>query len=213
MIVLTRPKPAPTIVGLAWDGIRLWAGDWKEQALLELNDEQAVAARHPAPGKPIGLMYGAGRLLAVLADPSTDDRSIHWFDPHAQAWTERTLRCPDDTGSHVFWDGHKLWLSQRYNKRVFEFRDDGSIGETISIPWEITGFFWIDTDLWLSVRVEKGFTDVARLRPGMQTPELIERYQGSFATLAYDGSGFWMSELRGETIVKVSPAALISAAA
>ncbi len=211
--MLSRPKPAPVTIGLAWDGAQVWAADWKTSAVLQLNDVQAVETRYDAPGQPIGLMYGGGHLLAVLADPTTDDRSIRWFDPQAQAWTDRVLRCPDDTGSYVFWDGARLWLSQRHLKRVFELRDDGSIGETIELPWEVTGFLWIGKDLWLSVRAEKDMTDVALLRPGMGAPELVERYEGSFVSLAYDGSGFWMSELRGEVIVKVSPAALISAAA
>lgn len=37
MIVARKVKPAPATVGLAWDGTRLWAGDWEGRAIYMLD--------------------------------------------------------------------------------------------------------------------------------------------------------------------------------
>lgn len=78
----------------------------------------------------------------------------------------------------------------------------------LEMPWEITGFCGIGEEWWFALRVEKGFCDVGRLQPGASAPELEDRYAGSLAALAFDGSGFWMCDLRGPTMVKVRPRSL-----
>jgi len=210
MITHTLAKPAPNIIGLAWDGTALWAGDWETCTLFRLDADGAVAARFPAPGRMVGMTFVDGTLISVIGDPETDDRSIHRFNSSSGSWDAGAIRCPDDTGSQLSWDGERLWLSQRYNKRVLRLTPDGSIEHEIKLPAEVTGIHWSGPVLWANMRFEKGASDVTRFAHEGASPERLERYASSFVSLAFDGSGFWMSDLRGPTIIKVLPPGLVS---
>jgi hypothetical protein len=204
MITHTLAKPAPSIIGLAWDGAALWAGDWETRTLFRLTADGATAAQFAAPGRMVGMTFVDGTLVAVISDPHTDDRSIHRFNPGSGTWEPGAMRCPDDTGSQLSWDRRHLWLSQRYNKRVLRLNAAGSIEHAIEMPAEVTGIHWSGPALWSNLRFEKGVSDITRFAQEGAAPERLERYPSSFVSLAFDGSGFWMSDLRGPTIVRAS---------
>jgi outer membrane protein assembly factor BamB len=205
MIVTTRPKPTAATVGLAWDGTRLWAGDFDSHSLVVLDADGTTNTTFPAPGRPVGLAFAEARLAAVISHPETDHRTIRFFDPAAGAWLDRSVRCPDDSGSQLAWDGGHLWLSQRYKKTLLQLHPDGTVKHSIDIPYEITGFYWIGATAWMNVRVEQGFSDVAKRGPGASRPALVERVPGSLASLAYDGEAFWTVDLRGESMYRIRP--------
>src|SRR5215470_10964958 len=75
MITHTLQKPAPSIVGLAWDGVSLWAGDYNSGRLFRLAADGSIAAEFTAPGRVVGMTFVAGTLIAVISDPNSDDRS------------------------------------------------------------------------------------------------------------------------------------------
>jgi streptogramin lyase len=204
MSVITKPKPATSTVGLAWDGSRLWAGDFHGQTISLLDADQKIASTYPAPGRPLGLAWCEARLAAVISHPETDNRTIHYFDGGTNAWLEHSVRCPDDTGSHLAWDGGHVWLSQRHNKVLLQLNPDGTVRHTIDVPNEITGFSWLGATAWMNLRVEQGFSDIAKRGPGASRPTMVERLPGGLASLAYDGGGFWTVDLRGDSIFRVS---------
>jgi len=208
MLTHTLSKLGRNLIGLAWDGDGLWAGDWDSQMLLRLGSDGSVEESFAAPGRPVGLTFRDGAITAVISDPETDDRSIHRFNTSRHAWSDESIRCPDDTGSHVSWDGGKLWLSQRYNKRVMQLGADGSVERTIEMPCEVVGIHWMGSTLWTNLRMSKGASDIGRLDPGAKKPELVDHYDQGFVSLGYDGGGFWMSDLRGTTIARAVPPGL-----
>jgi hypothetical protein len=55
------------------------------------------------------------------------------------------------------------------------------------------------------VRVEKGRSSLATLAPGADRPDVVEKFESSLASLADDGAGFWMSQLRGENMLRCVP--------
>jgi hypothetical protein len=205
VIVTERPKPTAATVGLAWDGTRLWAGDWEERRITSLDPQGAVVSSFAAPGRVCGLTFSDRILHAVIGHSESDDRSIHAFDPATSAWEKKVLRCPEATGSHLAWDGGHLWLSQRYAKRLLQLHEDGTIKHIIDLPWEVTGFTWRGATAWLNVRPEKGLSSLATLAPGADRPDVVERFERSLASLADDGTGFWMSELKGSKILRCVP--------
>jgi len=205
VIVSEVPKPTAATVGLAWDGTRLWSGDWEERTIAALDPQCKVAATFAAPGRVYGLAFSDATLHAVIGHPESDDRSIHRFDTVTKSWEKRAFRCPDATGSHLAWDGGHLWLSQRYEKRLLQLHPDGTIKHTVDLPWEVTGFTWRGATAWLNVRPEKGRSSLAMLAPGADQPDVVEHFDGSLASLADDGSGFWMAQLRGTDILKCAP--------
>jgi hypothetical protein len=210
MITHTLVKPAPNIVGLAWDGASLWAGDWETCTLFRLAADGAIQAQLAAPGRVVGMTFVDGTLFAVIADPGSDDRSIHRFNPSKGLWDDGPMRCPDDTGSQLSWDGERLWLSQRFNQRVLRLSASGSIEHEIEMPAPVIGIHWSGPTLWANLRFDKETSDVTRFAREGAPAERLERYPSSFVSLAFDGSGFWMSDLRGATIVKASPPGLVS---
>jgi len=203
MIVTTRPKPSGATIGLAWDGSRLWAGDFDGQVLLMLGDAGTPEASFPAPGRLVGLAFTDARLAAVVSHPDTDNRTIRFFDPQGHAWLDEPIRCPGDTGSQLAWDGGHLWLCQRYNKTVLQLNDDGTVRHSIDVPYEITGLAWLGATAWMNLRVEEGFSDVGKRPPGASRPALVERIPGALASLAYDGECFWTVDLRGDNLYRV----------
>lgn len=204
MIVTTRSKPSAGTLGLAWDGTRLWASDFEARTVMALDDGGAVETTYPAPGRPLGLAVAdGGRLAAVIAHPETDNRSIHFFDLSSREWNEHALRCPDDTGSHLAWDGGHLWLCQRFNKVLLQLHVDGTAKHVIEVPEEITGFSWIGATAWLNLRVEKGVSQIAKRGPGATRLTPVERIDGSLASLAYDGSGFWTVDLGTDALYRL----------
>jgi hypothetical protein len=205
VIVSELAKPTPATVGLAWDGSRLWAGDWEARSIAPLDANYKVTASFEAPGRVYGLAFGERTLHAVIGHPDSDDRSIHTFDPASSTWEKRFLRCPDSTGSHLAWDGGHLWLSQRYAKRLLQLHPDGTIKHVIELPWEVTGFTWRGATAWLNVRPEKGRSSLSTLAPGADRPDVVEHFDSSLASLADDGSGLWMSQLKGEKILRCIP--------
>jgi hypothetical protein len=205
VIVSQISKPTAATVGLAWDGTRLWAGDWEERLIAALDPQYATAVTYAAPGRVYGLAFSDAILHAVIGHPDSDDRSIHRFDTATHSWEKRALRCPDATGSHLAWDGGHLWLSQRYEKRLLQLHPDGTIKHVVDLPWEVTGFTWRGATAWLNVRPEKGRSSLAMLAPGGDRPDVVEHFEGSLASLADDGSGFWMTQLRGTDILKCTP--------
>lgn len=203
MIVLTRPKPTPKTVGLAWDGRHLWCGDYDARQLHLLGDDGAISATHSAPGRVVGLAFTDSALAAVISHPETDNRAIHYFDPASAVWRDDVVRCPDDTGSHLAWDGAHLWLSQRYNKMLLQLNPDGTVRHSIELPFEVTGFSWIGASVWLNLRVEKDSSDIAKRGPGASRPTSVERIPGGLASLAFDGSAFWTVDLRGTNYYRI----------
>ena len=205
MILSQLQKPASGVIGLAFDGPRLWAGDWEASAILELDENLAIRTSHPAPGRVYGMTFAEDRLCAVIGRADSDDRSIHRYDPAQSAWDRLSMKCPDATGSHLAYDGGHLWLSQRYEKRVLQLHADGSVKHVIDLPWEVTGFTWRAATLWLNVRPEKGVSSLAALAPGAGMPDVVQSLGASLASLADDGTSFWSAELRGEHILKITP--------
>ncbi|HEV2908963.1 MAG TPA: hypothetical protein VGX02_06780 [Candidatus Eremiobacteraceae bacterium] len=208
MLTHTLSKLGRNLIGLTWDGDALWAGDWDSQTLLRLAADGSVEESFAAPGRPVGMTFRDGAITAVISDPENDDRSIHRFDLSRHKWSDESIRCPDDTGSHVSWDGRKLWLSQRYNKRVLQLGADGSVERAIEMPSEVVGIHWMGPTLWTNLRITKGASDIGRLDAGAEKPELVDHYDQGFVSLGYDGGGFWMSDLRGTTIARAAPPGL-----
>jgi len=204
MILSHHQKPALGVIGLAFDGTRLWAGDWEESAVYELDENLAIRASHPAPGRVYGMAFADDLLCAVIGRADSDDRSIHRFNTEHSSWEKQFFKCPDATGSHLAWDGGHLWLGQRYEKRVLQLHADGSVKHTVDLPWEVTGFTWRGATLWLNVRPQKGISSLATLAPGAGAPDVVGALDASLASLADDGAGFWTAELRGERILRIT---------
>src|SRR5580693_1043709 len=106
--IVRIPSPAPAPQALACDGEHLWLGSWETSRVYGIDAHQGrVFEEAPAPGRPVG--------ATVLGD---DLRFIRRYVPAHGFKSHEAVQCPDDTGSFLAFDGTRLWLSQRFLKRV-----------------------------------------------------------------------------------------------
>src|SRR5215470_13868690 len=105
MITHTLPKPAPNIVGLAWDGAALWAGDYNSCTLFRLAEDGTAAEQFAAPGRMVGMTFLGGTLVAVISDPNTGDRRVRGLGRTKAQWDAGVQRFRYHKRAQLSWDG------------------------------------------------------------------------------------------------------------
>jgi hypothetical protein len=123
----------------------------------------------------------------------------HGFKSH------EAIACPEDTGSFLAFDGKRLWLTQRYNKRVLELDASFAPVRTIEIGEQILGATWVAERLYLSLYLgkERGGSRIAYIEPGAAAPVLTYAAQSPFVgvSLARDGDRLWTNDFKNNEIV------------
>ena len=203
---LRMESPAPRPQAIAFDGTQLWIGSIETQRLYAIdtatwtvNDEMDV------PGKPWGMTIAGDELRLLLGQTDDDHRNILRAIPGHGVKQTGMIPCPNDTGSHLSYDGDRLYVSQWYNKKIIALDDTGATGTVIDLPHEIVGqtivngmFYCVTTDdesndEFMLTRVDaRGpspvITDLAMIRFGARG-------------LAFDGKCFWTNEREKHQIV------------
>lgn len=202
--LLRLPSPAPRPQALAFDGRFLWMGSVETQRLYAIDPEHwTVAQEAKAPGKPWGMTAVGDEFRVLLGEGADDDRFIRRFIP-GHGFRE-AVPAPDNTGSHLSYDGEFLYLSQWYNRRILELDDAYKVVREIPLQHQVCGqvisggcFYLLTTDdedaneYWLTkvdARADKPVsTDLARI---------------TFAArgLAFDGERFWTNHRENNEIV------------
>ena len=199
------PAPAPAPQALAFDGDRLWMGSWETLRLYAIDPHRgSVSEETHVPGKPVGAVATGDELRFVVSE-NDDNRFIRRYIPGHGFKTEATA-CPDDTGSFLAFDGERLWLSQRYNKRILEL--DAALRPVREIPIgeEVVGFAWargvVLVSTWLGR--DRGGCRLATIDPNAPKPEL--RYVAAVPfvaiSLALDGENCWTNDFKKSEIVR-----------
>lgn len=198
--------PAPRPQSLAWDGATLWMGSIETRRIYAINPTTwTVAMEAAAPGFPWG-MTAVGKELRVICSETVDSSRDIWryipgkgFDPAGK------INCPDDTGSHLGWDGHRLHVSQWYPQKVIALSSEGKAERVIVVPHGICGqvisapYIYLVTtdaeetqDYWLT-RVDP--------RPAVPEAEDLGRIPFAARALAWDGTHFWTNHREQHQIV------------
>jgi hypothetical protein len=205
--IVRIPAPAPRPQSLAHDGERLWLGSWETGHIYGIDPKTGhVFETAPSPGKPVGATCVGDELRFVISEGGDDDhRFVRRFVPgHGFKSHDRTP-CPDDTGSFLAYDGKRLWLSQRYNKRVLELDADGGTIRTIDAGEEILGLCRVGERLYVTVWLgrDRGGSRIAYLEPDATAPELVFVAQSPFVgvALAFDGTRLWTNDFKQTSIV------------
>ena len=150
--IVRIPSPAPRPQSLAHDGESLWLGSWETGHIYGIDPKHGrVFEKAASPGLPVGSTCVGDELRFVISENGDqDNRFIRRFVPGHGFKSRDALGCPDDTGSFVAYDGKRLWLSQRYNKRVHELDAQGRPVRTIEVGEEILGLAWAGERLYVS---------------------------------------------------------------
>ncbi|TAM72893.1 hypothetical protein EPN44_14905 [bacterium] len=202
VVRFSAPCPAPQ--SLAFDGEHLWLGSWETRRLYGLDPRTGtVFEESVAPGRPVGGIT-AGDALRLICSEEGDSRFIRRYLPGHGFKQHEAIPCPDDTGSFLGFDGERLWLSQRYNKRVLELDGAYRPVREVRIGEEIIGIAWVDGALYVSTwwGRDRGGCRIARVRLNAE-PELEWVAQSSFAaiSLARDNGRLWTNDFKKAEIV------------
>jgi hypothetical protein len=108
------------------------------------------------------------------------------------------MPCPEDTGSHLSYDGDRLYVSQWYNRRIIALDAAGKPGTIVDVPHQICGhtivggcFYCVTTD-----EEENGPYYLTRVDARGSSPSSVDLATIPFKArgLAFDGERFWSND-------------------
>ena len=200
--LLRIPSPCPGPMGLACDGPDLWIGSPENNRIYGMTALQGrVFEETVAPGEPYGLTVTGDALRVVVGDEN-DDRTIRRYIMGKDFKSER-IRCPDDTGSFLAYDGDRLYLSQRGNQVILELDEAGTVLRSIPVPRQITGMVVVAGCFYLVTTDPQGEHRLLCLDARKEQPQVKELASIPFAArgLGFDGTKFWTNAREENSIV------------
>jgi len=203
-------SPAPKPQSLAWDGSTLWMGSRETKRIYGINPATwTVVWESAAPGTPWGMTAVENELRVICGETEGDNRIIRRCIPGRGFDGKFGIPCPDDTGSQLGYDGHRLYLSQWYPQKVLALGDEGQVERVISVPHGICGQVFVDGFIFLVTTddEEKGDYWLTRVDPRPATPTITDLARIPFAAraLAFDGTRFWTNHREQNQIVSFAP--------
>lgn len=204
---LRIPSPAPAPQALAFDGTMLWMGSWETSRLYAIDPHRgSVYEETQAPGKPVSAVAVGDELRCVTSE-TDDSRFIRRFIPGHGFKTE-AIPCPEDTGSFLSFDGERLWLSQRYNKRILELGTNFQTVRTVDVGEEIIGVTWARGVVLLSAWLgrDRGGCRLAAIDPNAAAPKarFVAAVPFVAVSLALDGETCWTNDFKKNELVRFS---------
>jgi hypothetical protein len=192
---------APTLrpQAIAFDGTSLWLGSIETQRLYALAPQTwTVTDEIAVPGNPWGMTVAGDELLVLLGQTDEDHRTIYRVVPGHGLRNSSAMPCPEDTGSHLSYDGDRLYVSQWYNRRIIALDDAGKPGTIVDVPHQICGhtivagcFYCVTTD-----DETTGPYYLTRVDARGVSPTSIDLATIPFNArgLAFDGERFWSND-------------------
>lgn len=157
----------------------------------------------PLTGTAWGLTAVGDGVVAVCGRAPEDARSIHRFDADGRE-TAAPAACPAETGSYLAFDGHDLYLSQWYERRIFRVRD-GTFEQVAQSPRGVCGIAAVDGRLAVLNTADEETTDYYLTfldpnRPGA-APIDVARVPFAARSLIRTGNGYLTNHReRGEIV-------------
>jgi hypothetical protein len=200
-IVELRRMNAPTLrpQAIAFDGTYLWLGSIETQRLYAIAPNTwTVIEEMSLPGKPWGMAVAGDELRVLLGLTDEDHRSIFRAVPGHGLRNSSAMPCPEDTGSHLSYDGDRLYVSQWYNRRIIALDATGKPGTVVEVPHQICGhtivggcFYCVTTD-----EEENGPYYLTRVDARGSSPSSVDLATIPFKArgLAFDGERFWSND-------------------
>jgi len=201
---LTSPAPKPQ--SLAWDGTTLWMGSRETKQIYAIDSATwTVRWQTAAPGVPWGMAVVGRELRVLCGETAEDNRFIRRCIPFHGFDAKFCLPCPDDSGSHLSFDGRQMHLSQWHPQKLLALTEDGAVERVITVPHGICGQVYVDGCFYLATTDDEESTDywLTRVDPRPATPKIDDLARIPFAAraLAFDGKHFWTNHREQDQIV------------
>lgn len=199
-------SPAPKPQSLAWDGATLWMGSRATRGIYALDVKNwTVGWQTEAPSVPFGMTSTGAELRVICGEGAEDNRVVLRCVPEQGFDPSFRIHCPDDTGSHLSYDGQALYVSQWYAKKIIALGKDGQIGPAVEVPHGIAGHTWVNGVFYCVTTDAEDTTDywLTRVETNPDAPKAVDLARIPFAAraLAFDGKNFWTNHRERNEIV------------
>ena len=196
--------------GIYADGDTLWVSSRVTRQLYAL-DRAGLAIKWET-AVPDGLIaWGltkVGDELRVVCggEGGADDvRTIRRCLPYHGFDAKFRIACPDDSGSHLGWDGQNLWVSQWYPKKLIALGAEGQVERVIQLPTQVVGQVVVDGRFYMVTTDNEESNDyfLTRVdpRPAVPQVDVLMRLGFSARGLAFDGKNFWSNHREQNQLV------------
>jgi hypothetical protein len=204
--LLRLPSPAPKPQSLACDGTTLWMGSRETRRIYAIDRTTWTAHDETdAPGIPWGMTVVGDELRVVCGEGDDDNRIIRRLIPGHGFKNTHAIPCPDDTGSHLGFDGDRLYVSQWYNKKILSIDDRGAVGCTVNVSHGICGQVVVEGRFYLATTddEENGPYWLTRVDARGATPQCDDLAIIPFPArgLTFDGEHFWTNHREADQII------------
>ena len=209
--LLRLDAPAPRPQAIAFDGALLWLGSIETERFYAVApSDWTVRDESALPGKPWGATVAGDDLLVILGQTAKDHRTIYRYVSGHGIHTDGAIPCPDDTGSHLSYDGDALYVSQWYNQRIIAVDEDGKTGAVVAVPHQICGHTIVDGKFYCITTDDEDagvyFLTRVDARNGATKVDDLAELRFDARALAFDGERFWTNHREAnETVAFARP--------
>jgi hypothetical protein len=201
------PSPAPHPQSIALDGDKLWMGSIDTNRIYALDAHQwTIVEEDKAPGKPWGMTVVGDELRVICGEGSDDSRIIRRFIPGHGFKEQDAVPCPGDTGSHLSYDGVRLYVSQWYNKKILGIDERGNVVRTIDLPRGVCGQCFSDGSFYVITTDDEDSDQYFLGKVDAEGTNFRDLARVPFAArgLASDGNRFWTNHRERNEIVAIT---------
>lgn len=207
---LNSPFPKPQ--ALYVDGDTLWVSSRITRRIYALaRNTLEITWETEVPEGLIawGLTKLGDELRAVVGgEGGTDDvRTIRRIVPGRGFDASFRLACPEDSGSHLSFDGQSLNLSQWYPQKIIALDSAGRPWRVLLATHQICGHCYAQGAFWLVTTDNEETNDYWLTRFDPQNGKSVDVARIGFPAraLAFDGQHFWTNHREAHQIVCFAP--------
>jgi sugar lactone lactonase YvrE len=140
----------------------------------------------------------------IIAAEETDDRTIRRYI-FGKDFKRDAIRCPDDTGSFLAYDGDEFFVSQRFDQRIVVIDEAGTALRAFPTPGQVTGMTIAGGRISLVITADTKSKEYKLVRVDARgaEPEVVELAAFPFVarSLGFDGTRFWTHDRDARQIV------------
>lgn len=204
-----RDTPFAKPQALFVDGATLWLSSLATKRIYSLDRQSlAITSETPIPDGLLawGLTKTDKDLLAVLGGEGgpEDVRTIRRVLPGVGCDPVFSLPCPDESGSHLSFDGRSLNLSQWYPRKIIALDPQGVPGRVLAVGHGICGHCYAKGAFWALTTDEEKAGDywLTRVDPATGENQDLGRLGFLGRALAFDGECFWTNHRAAGQLVR-----------
>lgn len=206
-----RDTPFAKPQGLFVDGNTLWLSSLATRRIYSLESATlSITSETQVPDGLIawGLTRMGNALFAVVGGEGgpEDVRTLRRLVPGSGFDTQFKLTCPDESGSHLSFDGQTLNLSQWHPRKIIALDSQGRPGRVLSSPHGICGHCYALGAFWaLSTdNEESGDYWLTRIDPRTGETRDLGRIGFPCRALSFDGEHFWTNHRAANQLVRLA---------